>query len=201
MAARMPRHAASLALAAALLGCASTPAAPPPMMPARCPAEAADESGAQLVTRFYDAFARKDFRGMACCYHPEVEFHDSIFGTLKGKRAFAMWAMLVSRATDLRIQASGVQATGERGRAHWNAQYTFSFLMFSNRVENSIDAKFEFKDGKIYRHQDAFDLERWKDMALWPLGGVVDQDTVKKRVQSTLDDFIETHPEFQEPRR
>jgi hypothetical protein len=33
-------------------------------------------------------------------------------------------------------------------------------------VHNKIDAQFEFKDGKIYRHRDYFNTWRWSMQAL-----------------------------------
>lgn len=186
----------------ALTGCAA--AQPPPrMLPdaTLCPRDAAEESGVRVVTRFYEAFARHDFAGMACSYDPGIEFTDSIFGTLKGKRAFAMWAMLLSQGKDLEVVPSQVRADGAVTRAHWDAHYTFHFLAFSNKVDNSVDATFEVRDGKIVRHRDQFDLGRWMKMALWPFGGGISEGTIRSAVQSKLHDFIEEHPEFQEATR
>ncbi|APR80774.1 Ketosteroid isomerase-related protein [Minicystis rosea] len=185
----------------ALTGCAA--AQPPPKMlfdASLCPRDAAEPSGERVVARFYEAFARHDFAGMACNYDPNVEFTDSIFGTLKGKRAFAMWAMLVRPGQDLVVVHSQVRTDGATTRAHWDAHYTFPFLAFNNKVDNAIDATFELKDGKIVRHRDQFDLRRWMKMALWPFGGAASEATVRGAVQSRLDDFIEKHPEFQEPK-
>jgi limonene-1,2-epoxide hydrolase len=196
----MPKAVSLVAsLALMLLGCAATPPARAPDVSLRaCPATPPNEDGAAVVNRFYASFARHDFQGMACCYHHDIEFTDSIFGTLHGKRALAMWAMLVSRPkSTLKLQWRDVVIEGNHGRAHWDAQYDFSFLMFDNHVDNSIDATFEFKDGKIYRHRDHFDLERWMHMALAPLGGVVSEGTIKSAVQKKLEEFIDQHPEFQ----
>lgn len=136
---------------------------------------------------------------MACAYHPQIEFHDPMFGTLRGKRAVAMWAMLAQLSEGrLRVQASQVRAnpTTEMGSAHWNAQYTFAFLGRQNPVQNSVDAAFLFKDGKIWRHRDDFDMSRWMHQALWPLGGVVSKGTIRGAVKSKLDDFVDEHPAF-----
>jgi ketosteroid isomerase-like protein len=184
---------------ALIVGCASTP---PPRVPdvsmPVCPLATPNEDHAAVINRFYGAFARHDFQGMACCYHHDIEFTDSIFGTLHGKRALAMWAMLVSRPNStLKLQWSKVKVEGDHGTAHWDAQYEFPFLMFDNHVDNSIDATFEFKDGKIWKHRDRFDLDRWMHMALAPLGGVVSEGTIKGAVQKKLEEFIAEHPEYQ----
>lgn len=135
---------------------------------------------------------------MACSYDPEVDFQDSIFGPLHGKRALAMWAMLTSGATDLVVRASNIGADGDSAHAHWDADYTFSFLVFNNHVENRIDATFTLRNGKIVKHTDVFDLPKWMAMALTPLDGVVSESTMKETVQKKLDEFIAKHPEFQD---
>ena len=75
-----------------------------------------------------------------------------------------MWRMLTARASDLRIEASGIDADDAQGRAHWEAYYTFS--QTGQKVHNRIDATFAFRDGKIVRHTDRFDLRAWAAMAL-----------------------------------
>ena len=165
---------------------------------APCPAVTPPPDGVTLITGFYEAFSRRDFRGMACSYTDDIEFTDSIFGTLRGKRALAMWAMLTSGDTDLTIRTSRIRAGETAGQAHWDADYTFPFVAFKNEVHNSIDATFELRAGKISRHTDVFDLRRWMTMALWPLDGIISEDTIRSSVQKRLDTFIEDHPEFQD---
>jgi len=181
-----------------LLACASAPPGPARFETTPCPAPPEGHDNAAVIKGFYDAFARRDFLGMACSYAPDIEFSDSIFGPLKGKRALAMWAMLTSGATDLVVRPSNIGADGDTGHAHWDADYTFSFLFFHNHVENRIDATFTLRDGKIIRHTDVFDLKRWMSMALTPLDGVVSESTIKDTVQGKLNEFIEKHPEFQD---
>jgi ketosteroid isomerase-like protein len=123
---------------------------------------------AKLIEKFYTCFQKKDAAGIAECYHPEVQFSDPVFPDLKGPKAAAMWKMLCERGKDLEIEFSGVDADDSRGRAHWEARYTF--LKTGRKVHNVIDAEFEFRDGKIVRHTDRFDFWRWAGMALGPAG-------------------------------
>jgi len=180
-----------------LSACAAAPLVPPYFETAPCPEAKPSLDGSAVITGFYEAFSRRDFRGMACSYDPNIEFTDPVFGTLHGKRALAMWAMLTSQGTDLRIQASQVRADGTAGHAHWDAYYSFPFLAFTNQVENRIDASFELRDGKIVRHQDSFDLQLWMKTALWPLGGVISEDTFRDTAKKKLDEFIAKYPQFQ----
>ncbi|HEX6368886.1 MAG TPA: nuclear transport factor 2 family protein [Longimicrobium sp.] len=123
---------------------------------------------AALIQRFYDSFAALDAAGMKACYHPDVVFSDPAFGELHGPQVGAMWTMLTSRARDLEISATDIQADDQRGRAHWDARYTFG--QTGRKVLNRIDSEFEFRDGLIIRHTDTFDFYAWARQALGPAG-------------------------------
>lgn len=117
-----------------------------------------------LITRFYEAFQRRDGATMAACYHAEARFSDPAFPNLHGNQIGAMWTMLCARAQDFSLEFSGVQADEERGRAHWEPRYLFSKT--GRKVHNIIDAEFRFKDGLIVEHIDRFDFWRWSRQAL-----------------------------------
>ena len=118
----------------------------------------------QLIHKFYEAFAQKDFNTMSECYHPEATFKDEAFDLKGSKQIAAMWRMLIERGTDLRIIFSDIQANDSTGKAYWEAWYTFSSS--SNKVHNTIDAHFTFKEGKILNHRDSFNFYRWSSQAL-----------------------------------
>ena len=121
-----------------------------------------------LIDRFYTAFAARDHEAMAACYADDATFSDPVFQDLRGDEVRAMWRMLCTRGIDLELVHSAVQADGERGSAHWDADYTFSGT--GRAVHNEIDASFRFKDGLIAEHVDEFDLWRWSRQALGPVG-------------------------------
>jgi ketosteroid isomerase-like protein len=123
---------------------------------------------AALIERFYASFAARDAAGMQACYHPEIVFSDPAFGELREAQPGAMWAMLCERGKDLRVTASDIHADDERGRAHWDARYTFSKT--KRPVVNHIDAEFVFRDGLIVRHTDTFNFWAWARQALGPAG-------------------------------
>lgn len=148
---------------------------------------------AALIHRFYDSFAALDAAGMQACYHPEVVFSDPAFGELRGAEAGAMWAMLCARATDLQVSATDVQADDQRGRAHWEARYTFG--QTGRPVHNRIDAEFEFRDGLIIRHTDTFDFYAWARQALGPAGLLlgwtpVIQNRVRSMARAGLEKYM-----------
>ena len=104
-------------------------------------------TNADVIRSFYAAFQRRDHAAMAACYAPDATFSDPVFRDLQGPRVAAMWRMLCERATDLRIEASDIEAEGDRGSARWEAWYTFSAT--GRPVHNIIRASFEFRDGLI----------------------------------------------------
>lgn len=147
---------------------------------------------AALIHRFYDSFAALDAAGMQACYHPEVVFSDPAFGELRGAQAGAMWAMLCGRATDLQVSARDVEADDLRGRAHWDASYTFG--QTGRKVLNRIDAEFEFRDGLIIRHTDTFDFYAWARQALGPVGLLLGwTPIIQNKVRDTARRGLEKH--------
>jgi ketosteroid isomerase-like protein len=138
---------------------------------------------AALINRFYEALARRDAVVMADCYHPEVEFSDPVFPRLIGKQAGNMWRMLCERGKDLRVEYRDVTANDDSGQAHWEAWYTFSAT--GRKVHNTIDAHFEFRDGKILRHRDTFSFPAWARQALGTTGFLLGwTGLVRQKVQA-----------------
>lgn len=154
-------------------------------------------SNAELVTRFYTAFQRRDGAAMAACYAPGVVFSDPVFPRLEGPHAGAMWQMLCERGTDLEVTFRDVTCDDARGSAHWDARYTFS--QTGRKVLNRIDATFEFADGAIVKHIDSFDLYRWSRQALGPIGlllgwSPVVRNKVRKSAAASLAAWERKHP-------
>jgi ketosteroid isomerase-like protein len=118
----------------------------------------------EQIENFYSSFQKLDAQGMNACYHDDIVFTDPAFGTLKGEDAKAMWSMLCKNAKDLKVEFSDVMYDNNKGKAHWEAWYTFSKT--NRKIHNSVDAQFEFKDGKIIKHVDDFNLHTWAKQAL-----------------------------------
>jgi hypothetical protein len=95
-------------------------------------------------------------------------------------------------APDLKATHRDIHADDTRGRAHWEAWYTFSST--GRKVHNVIDARFQFRDGKIVRHDDRFDFWRWSRQALGPAGWLLGwtpllQKAVRKKALAGLDAY------------
>ena len=118
----------------------------------------------ELIEKFYKAFQQKNAEEMISCYSNEIEFEDPAFGKLNGSRAKAMWKMLCNNATDLKIEFSGIEVKENSGSAKWQAWYTFGKT--GRKVHNIISAEFEFKNEKIIKHTDTFNLRKWAGQAL-----------------------------------
>ncbi len=145
-----------------------------------------------LINTFYTAFQKQDHETMNSCYHDDIIFQDPAFGELHGDDAKAMWTMLCQRAKDFSLEFSDIKVNGDKGSAHWEARYTFS--QTGRTVHNIIDAEFEFKDGKIIKHTDHFDLHRWAGQALGLKGKLLGGTKFFKRklqaqVKGTLKKF------------
>jgi ketosteroid isomerase-like protein len=148
---------------------------------------------AQTIERFYRAFAESDGDAMAACYTPDVRFSDPAFGELHGEQAGAMWRMLTSQATDLRIELVEHAADGDTGSARWKAWYTFS--QTGRPVVNDVRAAFRFRDGLIAEHDDSFSFHGWSRQALGAPGLLLGwtpilRGAVRKKARASLDAFM-----------
>lgn len=126
-----------------------------------------------LIQSFYQSFSDKNVSGMIQCYHENIFFHDPAFGTLQGEDVKSMWKMLLERGKEnLSIEFDNIREDEKGGEATWCARYTYGPK--KRNVINKVNASFEFKEGKIIRHTDYFDLWRWSRQALglsgWLLG-------------------------------
>jgi ketosteroid isomerase-like protein len=118
-----------------------------------------------IITGFYTAFASGNAEEMIAFYHDDIIFYDPAFGKLVGNEAKAMWRMLIQQSNgEIDVQFSGIKTHDHSGTANWVATYTFSRT--GRKVVNRISSSFEFKDGKIIRHTDYFDLWKWSRQAL-----------------------------------
>jgi len=146
----------------------------------------------ELLRKFYTSFQNKDYQQMIQCYHPEIEFTDALFD-LKGQAAALMWSMLCKNSMDLEVNLIDVVANDQTGIAHWEAKYTFSET--SRKVHNIVEAKFEFKDGKIIKHEDNWDFWKWSQMALGGVGRFLGwtpyiKNQVKVKAGKKLENFM-----------
>jgi len=145
-----------------------------------------------LITNFYSAFKVLDAEKMIACYHDKIEFEDPAFGKLSGNRAKKMWKMLCENAIDFEIEFSNINMTNDFVTANWEAKYTFS--QTGKTVHNIIEAKFEFKDGRIIKHTDNFNLHKWASQALgfkgWLLGNTsFFKSKLQQQTGKLLDNF------------
>jgi ketosteroid isomerase-like protein len=152
-------------------------------------------SNEAIIEKFYQSMANRDVEGMISCYHPEVQFEDPAFGVLKGERACDMWRMLFgSKKVPIQVTFSQIQANEQEGSAHWTAEYVFR--QTGKKVYNVINAQFTFKDGKIYKHKDHFDLYKWAQQAFGFTGFLMGwtnffKQKLQKKTKENLNFFIQ----------
>ncbi|MFI0491480.1 nuclear transport factor 2 family protein [Flavobacterium sp.] len=119
----------------------------------------------KTIVKFYTALSNADTSKLCECYHPNIQFHDPLFGSLKGNEVCQMWKMLIERSKgNLKIEFSDVKADDHLGSARWIASYRFSKT--NRKVVNTIYAKFHFKDNLIIKHTDDFDIWKWAKQAM-----------------------------------
>jgi ketosteroid isomerase-like protein len=151
------------------------------------------ESNAELIQRFYAAFAARDGGAMAALYAPDARFSGPVFPDLRGSEPGVMWRMLTGRADDLKVELVEHEANGDRGSARWVAHYTFT--QTGRPVENQVQASFRFAGGLIAEHRDEFDFHRWSRQALGAPGLLLGwtpllRAAVRRRARAGLDEFI-----------
>jgi ketosteroid isomerase-like protein len=157
----------------------------------------APHPNAVLIERFYRALGRRDAEAMIAGYAPDATFDDPVFRELDAAGAAAMWRMLCARGKDLAVVTSNVEADHGSGRAHWVATYTYAAT--GRRVENRIEALFAFREGRIVRHVDHFDLWRWLRQALGAKGVLLGwappvQSAVRAQAAKALADWRSKNP-------
>lgn len=147
----------------------------------------------QLIHQFYKSFQTKDFKTMQNLYRDDAGFSDPVFRNLNAKEVRAMWEMLISASTDLKIEYNDVSADGRTGKCMWQAWYTFTTT--GRKVHNVVHASFAFRDGKILSHYDKFDFWRWSKMALGTPGLLLGwtsiiRNKVRKTARGRLQKFM-----------
>ncbi|MGB1216613.1 MAG: nuclear transport factor 2 family protein [Saprospiraceae bacterium] len=149
----------------------------------------------EIIQAFYQSFSEKNVEGMLVHYADDVEFTDPAFGTLQGEEAKAMWRMLIERSGgNMTLTFKDVEAKGDTGSAAWKAEYFFG--KNKRKVINEIQASFEFKDGKIVKHVDKFNLWKWTRQAMgipgWLFGwtGAM-QLKIQDQTKSVLHSYME----------
>jgi hypothetical protein len=148
----------------------------------------------QLISDFYTAFNSGDYIQMQQAYHADATFYDPVFQDLSAVQVKAMWQMLLTSSKDLKVICSEIKSNELSGSCRWDAWYTFSRT--GRKVHNIIYARFQFKDGRIFRHEDRFNFWRWSRQALGFSGLLLGwtsavRNKVRSTAKSSLDKFLQ----------
>ena len=153
------------------------------------------DANEQLISNFYTAFQKKDYKAMNACYSNDIVFYDPVFELLEHGLAKDMWEMLCKNAKDLELSFGNIKPLDhEYYNCDWTATYTFS--QTGRRVVNNVKAHMKINDGKIVEHSDAFSLHKWSTQALgftgWLLGwNSFFQRKIKNKARRNLMKFVE----------
>lgn len=168
----------------------------PPALVAQAATAWGDGERLEAVSRFFEAFARRDGAAMGRLYAQACRFSDPVFPELRGPQVPAMWRMLTQRAPELRLHVEGWHALpGGVVEAFWVARYPFSAT--GRQVENRIRSRFRFEGALVVEQVDDFDLPAWMGQALGPLGQALGwspwlQGLLRQRAQAGLEEFMRT---------
>ncbi len=150
----------------------------------------------ELLDTFYIAFSKANAEKMVSCYHEEIIFQDPAFGTLHGIQAKNMWRMLLGRNSEIKISYQIISCDEATGKVDWVAHYAFG--PNKRAVTNKVQGNFEFKDGKIIVHKDTFDLWKWSQQAMGPIGYLLGWSSfLKKSIQKKTNKLLASFSEKQ----
>jgi hypothetical protein len=150
------------------------------------------EHATTVATAFYGAFASRNTAGMSAFYDPSVQFHDPLFGHLRGSaQVMEMWTAIMPKADPFEITPT-VQLTPTnlgggswQVHVHWDAHYGLGKALITNHSETTL----VIENGRIVSQQDVWDLNAWTKQALpHDLGGnVVANDVLHAAAHSFIE--------------
>ena len=119
----------------------------------------------EIVTSFYDCFAKGEAKGMLNFYAEEVIFCDPAFGKLSGNRPHEMWRMLLGRFDEhTLITFEVIEVSTDKAKVKWTAKYHFG--KNKRPVTNHVTSTLFVENGKIVKQYDHFDIWKWAYKAL-----------------------------------
>lgn len=148
----------------------------------------------EILQNYYDVFQNLELDKMSNYYHSDVEFYDHAFGTLNKDELMAMWSMLFHKAfKSLTIEVSNIKVVDNIGFAHVECYYTYSLT--NRKVHNIIDTTIKFKEDKIIKQIDIFNLKRWAEQSLgWKqsvfAGTTFFKNRLQKQTGTALDKYL-----------
>jgi hypothetical protein len=127
-------------------------------------------TGAEIASRFYQAFESLDHETMGSLYSETARFTDPVFD-LTGPDIGRMWRALCSGSTDLDLSFEVVDGGEMSALIDWEARYTFPPT--GRRIHNRIQSRMTMKDGQIQLHVDQFDFYHWNRQAFGLIGSAL----------------------------
>lgn len=151
----------------------------------------------EIVTSFYDCFAKGEAKGMLNFYAEEVIFCDPAFGKLSGNRPHEMWRMLLGRFDEhTTINFEVVETEANKAQVKWTAKYHFGKKR--RPVTNRVTSTLILKNEKIVEYYDNFDIWKWAYQAIG-IGGLLlgwskfFQLKIQQNTNKMLDKYIAKH--------
>jgi len=147
----------------------------------------------ELITNFYKAFQKKDYKTMQNYYSDDATFNDPVFQNLNVNQVKAMWEMFCIKGKKLNIEYKNIKANENEGSCEWIATYQFSKT--GKNVINHIYTNFNFDNGKIMNHADSFNFYKWVSQSLGLIGLLLGwtpfiRNKIQQGALKNLNDFM-----------
>ncbi len=149
-----------------------------------------------IVTQFFEAFAKHDWRSIARCYHDKASYSDPLFPDLRGERIVYMWYQMLGTAgakqthsmNDLNLEYRILFGDERKAQVEWTANYVYAGRYV--RIEGLTTLA--IWDDKIVRHVNEYNFWRWirqaKGLTGLVFGGLpAYQRNVQRSAQSLVD--------------
>ena len=151
-------------------------------------------SNIDLLHQFYGSFSKANAEGMISCYHENIVFKDPAFGELHGEKAKAMWSMLLSKNSSIKVDYEILEVSSNSASVEWQAKYVYG--PNQRKVHNHVMGYFKFEDGKIIKHRDRFSLWDWSKQALGLTGKLLGwsgylRNKIQIKTNNLLKDYME----------
>lgn len=118
-------------------------------------------SSRDVVTKFYEAFEKKDVGAMEQLYAPNVKFKDAIFAFGDRGGTTKMWKNLFKTDPNAKLKFTLDSADGQNVKGRWVADYHVN----GRPVHNEVSTTMKVVDGKITEHTDDFSWKKWAPQA------------------------------------
>jgi len=117
-----------------------------------------------LLVKYLQAIKEQDLKTISSCFHEEAEFYEPAYGKLTGPKIAAWWTFFFAQAKEFHSEFDSLKVNGDKATVH--SEHWYYWNATGAGVHNLVESEFDFKDGKIFRQIDNYNLNAWAFQAL-----------------------------------